>query len=216
MKNSFFMTIEGPDGAGKTTLLNLLLPELIAKFGDEVVSTREPGGVRISEQIRNLVLGVEYPEMAPRTEALLFAAARAQHMTEVILPNLEQNKFVISDRFVDSSIAYQGAGRDLNMQAVAEINEFATNGVTPDFTLYVDVPSEVGIQRIMKNRDDANINRLDNDALEFHKKVREAYLKLAESNPQRIFTIDGTKSPEILVAESLELIYKQLEKKVNQ
>lgn len=212
MKNSFFMTIEGPDGAGKTTLLNLMLPDLKNKLGaDNVVSIREPGGVRISEKIRDLVLGIEYPEMSERTEALLFAAARAQLLNQVILPELKKNKLVISDRFVDSSIAYQGGGRDLGMKEVADINNFATDGLTPKLTLYVDVPSEIGIERIMKNRTD-EVNRLDNDALNFHKKVRESYLQLAKENPERIFILDGTKKPEDLANESLELIYSRLPK----
>lgn len=205
------MSIEGPDGAGKTTLINLLLPHLEEKLGDDLVSTREPGGVRISEKIRDLVLGVEYPEMDGRTEALLFAAARSQHLVEVILPALKENKFVLSDRFVDSSIAYQGAGRELGVKEVADINKFATRNIEPDFTIYLDIPSEIGIQRIMANRTD-EVNRLDKDALNFHIKVRSAYLKLAEDNPTRIFTLDATKTPEVLTQEALELINKQLEK----
>ncbi|OIK98363.1 dTMP kinase, partial [Oenococcus oeni] len=191
MKKGFFITIEGPDGAGKTSLLDNLMPALRDIFGDNLIETREPGGVRISEAIRKIVLGLKYPEMNRRTEALLFAAARAQHMVEKIEPALADGKIVLSDRFVDSSIAYQGGGRELGIEAVGEINNFATNGLQPNLTLLLDLPSEVGIARIMKHRSD-EVNRLDKDRLVFHKKVRQTYLQLAKDQPNRIKVLDAT------------------------
>ncbi|AZZ60323.1 dTMP kinase [Oenococcus sp. UCMA 16435] len=209
MKTGFFITIEGPDGAGKTSLLNNLMPALRDIFGDNLVETREPGGVRISEAIRKIVLGIKYPEMNRRTEALLFAAARAQHMVEKIEPALAEGKIVLSDRFVDSSIAYQGGGRGLGIEAVSKINKFATNGLRPNLTLLLDLPSEVGISRIMKHRVN-EVNRLDKDRLIFHKKVRRTYLQLAKDQPNRIKVIDATQSPEKIAINALQLIQESL------
>ncbi|AVI94561.1 dTMP kinase [Oenococcus oeni] len=209
MKKGFFITIEGPDGAGKTSLLDNLMPALRDIFGDNLIETREPGGVRISEAIRKIVLGLKYPEMNRRTEALLFAAARAQHMVEKIEPALADGKIVLSDRFVDSSIAYQGGGRELGIEAVSEINNFATNGLQPNLTLLLDLPSEVGIARIMKHRSD-EVNRLDKDRLVFHKKVRQTYLQLAKDQPNRIKVLDATQSPEKIAINALQLIQESL------
>ncbi|OIK56539.1 dTMP kinase [Oenococcus oeni] len=209
MKKGFFITIEGPDGAGKTSLLDNLMPALKDIFGDNLIETREPGGVRISEAIRKIVLGLKYPEMNRRTEALLFAAARAQHMVEKIEPALADGKIVLSDRFVDSSIAYQGGGRELGIEAVSEINNFATNGLQPNLTLLLDLPSEVGIARIMKHRSD-EVNRLDKDRLVFHKKVRQTYLQLAKDQPNRIKVLDATQSPEKIAINALQLIQESL------
>ncbi|MDR2660894.1 MAG: dTMP kinase [Lactobacillaceae bacterium] len=215
MNKAFFLSIEGPDGAGKTTMLKQLLPKLEDKYGDDVVSVREPGGVRISEAIRNIVLGEGehlYKEMDPRTEALLFAASRAQLIAQKIIPELKENHIVIADRYVDSSIAYQGGGRNLGISGIEEINKFATGGLTPDLTIYIDVPSEIGIARIMQNRAQ-EANRLDQDELDFHKKVRDTYLVLLKKYPNRIVKLDGTKNTKQLVQESLELIYKRIEEK---
>ncbi|KER91221.1 dTMP kinase [Oenococcus oeni] len=209
MKKGFFITIEGPDGAGKTSLLDNLMPALRDIFGDNLIETREPGGVKISEAIRKIVLGLKYPEMNRRTEALLFAAARAQHMVEKIEPALADGKIVLSDRFVDSSIAYQGGGRELGIEAVGEINNFATNGLQPNLTLLLDLPSEVGIARIMKHRSD-EVNRLDKDRLVFHKKVRQTYLQLAKDQPNRIKVLDATQSPEKIAINALQLIQESL------
>ncbi|SYV98304.1 thymidylate kinase [Oenococcus oeni] len=209
MKKGFFITIEGPDGAGKTSLLDNLMPALRDIFGDNLIETREPGGVRISEAIRKIVLGLKYPEMNRRTEALLFAAARAQHMVEKIEPALADGKIVLSDRFVDSSIAYQGGGRELGIETVSEINNFATNGLQPNLTLLLDLPSEVGIARIMKHRSD-EVNRLDKDRLVFHKKVRQTYLQLAKDQPNRIKVLDATQSPEKIAINALQLIQESL------
>lgn len=196
-----FITIEGPDGAGKTSVINELFPRLQLNAKRPLVKTREPGGVVISEHIRELILDPRYKNMDERTEALLYAAARRQHLIEVILPALNEGKIVICDRFVDSSLAYQGAGRRIGMDEIAKINEFATEGTTPDFTLYLDVDSDTGLQRIRQHRSH-QMDRLDSEGLEFHQRVRHAYLKLAEKNPLRIHRIDARMSLQDVVNES--------------
>ncbi|MDN6900761.1 dTMP kinase [Oenococcus sicerae] len=209
MKKGYFITIEGPDGSGKTSLITRLAPQLKELFADQLVETREPGGVRISEAIRDIVLGSKYPEMNRRTEALLFAAARAQHLVEKIEPALAAGKIVLSDRFVDSSVAYQGGGRALGTTAIRQINDFATNGLQPNLTLLLDLPSEMGLARIMKFRAD-DVDRLDKDALGFHQKVRQTYLQLAKEFPERIKVIDAQQSPEKIAANALQLIQESL------
>lgn len=203
--NGLFITIEGPDGAGKTTVLNELYPRLQMIANSEIVKTREPGGVMIAEKIRQIILNPEHQQMDERTEALLYAAARRQHLVEVILPALNAGKIVICDRFVDSSLTYQGAGRRIGMKEIAQINEFATEGLTPDFTLYLDVDSDTGLRRIHRSRTQ-EIDRLDLEGLEFHQRVRHAYLKLAEENPTRIHRIDAKASLQEVVDSSFSAI----------
>ena len=203
--NGLFITIEGPDGAGKTTVLNELYPRLQMIAKSEIIKTREPGGVLIAEKIRQIILNPDHQQMDERTEALLYAAARRQHLVEVILPALNAGKIVVCDRFVDSSLTYQGAGRRIGMKEIAQINEFATEGVTPDFTLYLDVDSDTGLRRIHRNRTQ-EIDRLDLEGLEFHQRVRHAYLKLAEENPARIHRIDAKASLQDVVDSSFSAI----------
>ncbi|MHC5269775.1 dTMP kinase [Enterococcus sp. LJL98] len=203
--SGIFITIEGPDGAGKTSVINELYPRLqmIAKKG--IIKTREPGGVRIAEKIRQIILDPRNGEMDERTEALLYAAARRQHLVEVILPALNEGKIVICDRFVDSSLAYQGAGRRIGMAEIAQLNAFATEGTTPHFTLYLDVDSDTGLRRIQQNRSH-QIDRLDSEGLEFHQRVRHAYLKLLEDHPTRMHRIDARKGLQEVVDESFTAI----------
>ncbi|MCM0598712.1 dTMP kinase [Periweissella fabalis] len=200
-----FITFEGPDGAGKTSVLNEIITKLSARLGPKLVVTREPGGTQIAEAIRNVILDTQNTEMDARTEALLFAAARRQHIREIIQPALDENKFVFCDRFVDSSVAYQGAGRQIGADEVWQMNKFATEGLMPNLTLYFDVPSEVGLARIQNFRAD-EINRLDQASLSFHKRVREAYLNLQATYPQRIILIDAAQPFENVVADALEAI----------
>lgn len=188
--NGLFITIEGPDGAGKTSVINELYPrlQLIAKKG--IVKTREPGGAKIAEKIRQIILDPKNEEMDERTEALLYAASRRQHLVEVILPALEAGKIVICDRFVDSSLAYQGAGRRIGMPEIRKINDFAIEGIKPEFTLYLDVDSDTGLKRI-ENQRKGPADRLETESLEFHQRVRHTYLKLAEEDPVRIHKVDA-------------------------
>lgn len=195
-----FITIEGPDGAGKTTALNELFPRLEKETNRKVIATREPGGVRISEKIRDLILDPNNEEMDVRTEALLYAAARRQHLIEVIIPALAAGHIVLCDRFVDSSLAYQGAGRRIGIESVAQINEFATEGLQPDFTLYLDIDSDEGLRRIQTSRK-AGIDRLETEGLEFHQRVRHAYLKLVEKEPERFSLIHANQDVQEVVNE---------------
>lgn len=205
MANGLFITIEGPDGAGKTTVLNELFPRLQMIAQKEIIKTREPGGVLIAEKIRQIILNPDHRQMDERTEALLYAAARRQHLVEVIMPALNEGKIVICDRFVDSSLTYQGAGRRIGMKEIAQINEFATEGLEPDFTLYLDVDSDTGLRRIQNHRKQG-VDRLDLEGLEFHQRVRHAYLKLAEENPVRIHRIDAKMSLQEVVESSYSAI----------
>ena len=202
-----FITIEGPDGSGKTTALQQVVPSLQQEMNRKVVATREPGGSPIAEKIRSLILDPSHTDMDSRTEALLYAASRRQHLIEKVLPVLESGDVIFCDRFVDSSIAYQGYARGIGEEGIREINQFATEGLEPDVTLYIDVPAEVGIQRIHANLDEREYNRLDQEKLDFHEKVRAGYQQLAKANPERIVVVDGTMSREE-VAESCYQIIK--------
>ena len=202
-----FITIEGPDGSGKTPALQQVVPRLQQEMNRKVVATREPGGSPIAEKIRSLILDPSHTDMDSRTEALLYAASRRQHLIEKVLPVLESGDVIFCDRFVDSSIAYQGYARGIGEEGIREINQFATEGIEPDVTLYIDVPAEVGIQRIHANLDEREYNRLDQEKLAFHEKVRAGYQQLAKANPERIVVVDGTMSRES-VAEACYHIIK--------
>lgn len=206
MEKGIFITIEGPDGSGKTTILQMLA-ENLEKEGYAVVATREPGGIDIAEQIRKVILDPENTAMDPRTEALLYAAARRQHLAEKVKPALNAGKVVLCDRFVDSSLAYQGHARGLGIDEVYSINEFAIENMMPAMTLYFDVAPEIGLERINKNKG-REVNRLDMEKLEFHQKVREGYMIIAERFPERIAQIDASKE--------LAAVYKQAEAKIKE
>ncbi|MBW7455183.1 dTMP kinase [Paenibacillus sepulcri] len=199
-----FLTIEGGEGAGKSTLIDGLTRILSAK-GIRVMTTREPGGIPIAEQIRGVILDQGNTAMEARTEALLYAAARRQHLTEKIIPALADGMFVICDRFVDSSLAYQGHARGLGMDEIWSINRFAVEDVMPELTLWLDISPEAGLKRIYdaKNRE---INRLDMEGLSFHHLVREGYTKLHAQNPGRIVRINAETSPEALLNDSISII----------
>ena len=206
--NGLFITIEGPDGAGKTSILNELFPLLKKVAKTKIIHTREPGGIPIAEEIRAVILDPKNDRMDERTEALLYAAARRQHLVEKVLPALSEGSIVLCDRFVESSLAYQGAGRRIGVSEIARLNEFATEGTTPDFTLYLDIDSDTGLHRIKENRR-GQIDRLDSEGLEFHQRVRHAYLKIAEENPERIYKIDARKSFEEVLQTSYRAIVEQ-------
>ncbi|GEK32379.1 thymidylate kinase [Kurthia zopfii] len=199
MGNSLFISFEGPEGAGKTTILKLIA-EKCKEQGIEVLTTREPGGSKIAEKIRSIILDPEHTEMDSRTEALLYAAARSQHFAEKIAPALASGKFVLCDRFIDSSLAYQGVGRNLGIDAVHDINVFAIGDQMPDFTILFDLEPEVGLARINANSG-REINRLDVESLAFHQSVREAYLQLAKKYPNRIRVVDASKNVDEVVHE---------------
>ena len=183
-----FITMEGPDGAGKTTQIEALSTYL-REQGYEVLITREPGGTAISEAVRGILLDPVYREMKPETELLLYASARAQLVGEVIGPAVDAGKAVISDRFVDSSVVYQGIARGLGVETVYEVNRPAIGAYMPDVTILLDLPAEVGIAR---KKNQAELDRMEQESLEFHKRVAEGYRTLARRDPERIQTIDAT------------------------
>lgn len=187
MNKGLFITFEGPDGSGKTTQI-LVLKEFLKQRGYEAILTREPGGTRISEKIRELILDKDYTEMDYMTEALLYAAARAQHVAEVIEPALESGKTVICDRFMDSSIVYQGYGRKLG-DSVRIINEYAVKGCLPDITFLIKVDPKIGKERIKAEEQD----RLELEKIEYHNEVFKAYKELESLYPERIIGINGER-----------------------
>lgn len=190
MSKGIFITIEGTDGAGKSTQIPFI-KGFLEKKGYKVLLTREPGGTEIGEKIRNLLLDKENKEMCDMTEALLYAASRAQHIKELIVPALEQGKAVLCDRFVDSSIAYQGKGRELGLETVKSINDFATCGLEPDLTILLDLDPEKGLERVKENN---AVDRLEQEKLDFHKKVYKGYKDLSNLYPNRIKVISADQS----------------------
>jgi len=192
-----FITIEGPDGAGKTTQISIL-EEFLKKKGRKVIRTREPGGTEIGSRIRQIILDPASEKMSSITEALLYAADRAQHVNEVIKPYLEEGFVVISDRYVDSSIAYQGCGLGLDISLIKQLCDIATSGLMPDITVLLDIDSEEGLKRAFEARyNDAKIkefeDRIEDRDIEFHRSVRSCYLQLAKESPQRYIVLDVSK-----------------------
>lgn len=203
-----FISFEGPDGAGKTSVINAIHQQLAEQYGDEqVLLTREPGGNRISEQIREVLFDDQNTNMDARTEALLFAAARRQHIVEDIEPALKAGKIVLSDRYIDSSVAYQGGGRHLGNNDIWELNQFAIHGLLPDLTIYLDIDSELGLQRISQHRSN-QVNRLDREKLRFHQDVRAAYLTLAQRHRDRIVTIDASQPLADVIQDTQQAIHR--------
>lgn len=200
MNKGILITFEGPEGAGKTTVLQHILPEL-AKQDIDIITTREPGGIRIAEAIREIILAPENTAIDGKTELLLFAAARRQHLNEKVLPALADGKLVIIDRFIDSSVAYQGYARGIPVSDVETINNFATDGLLPDLTLYFDVDTAIGLARVMTG--DREVNRLDLEAQEMHEKVRAGYQKIAALHPDRVITIDASQELDQVIADTL-------------
>ena len=203
-----FITLEGPEGSGKTTAVEAAVKALEAK-GYQIVRTREPGGTPIAEQIRNVILDKENTKMDPRTEALLYAASRRQHLVEKVWPALKEGKIVICDRYLDSSLAYQGGARGLGVDNILNVNMFATENTFPDLTLLFDITPEEGLKRIAANAS-REVNRLDLEKLEFHHKVRNTFLDLAKRYPERYVIIDASKSREEVAKATLEAILSRL------
>ena len=208
MSKGFLVSLEGPEGAGKTSVLEALIPVLEDR-GVEVLTTREPGGVLIGEKIREVILDPSHTEMDPKTELLLYIASRRQHLVEKVLPALEAGKMVIMDRFIDSSVAYQGFGRGLDIDAIDWLNEFATDGLKPDLTLYFDIEVEEGLARIAANSD-REVNRLDMEGLDLHRKVRQGYLSLLEREGNRIEKIDASLPLDQVIENTQQLLFDRM------
>ncbi|MBU5674242.1 dTMP kinase [Paenibacillus brevis] len=189
-RRGLFITLEGGEGAGKSSLMDEAARTLEAR-GIQYLTTREPGGIRIAESIREIILNPSHTEMDARTEALLYAAARRQHLAEKVEPMLAQGITVLCDRFVDSSLAYQGYARGLGIEEVLSINMFATAGRFPDLTFYLDIEPEQGLARIAAGQG-REVNRLDLEGLSFHHKVREGYRIVSGMFPSRIHEIDAS------------------------
>ncbi|NLI12574.1 dTMP kinase [Pelotomaculum propionicicum] len=198
-----FIVFEGIDGSGKTTQLNLLADDLRSR-GFAVLNTREPGGTRVGELIREILLDPAYGELVPRAEALLYAAARAQHVAQVILPALREGRIVLCDRFLDSSLAYQGFGRGIEVGLLERINEPATDGLAPDLTIILDSGIEDGMDRISLSGRDAD--RIEREARAFHRKVRSGYLELAARDPSRYSVVNANRPVGQVYADVLRAV----------
>ncbi len=203
-----FITLEGPEGSGKTTAVEAAVKKL-EEMGYQIVRTREPGGTPIAEQIRNVILDKANTAMDARTEALLYAASRRQHLVEKVWPALKEGKIVICDRYLDSSLAYQGGARGLGVENILNINLFATENTWPDLTLLFDIKPELGLARISANAD-REVNRLDLEKLDFHNKVRDTFLELAKRYPDRFVIIDASQSREEVAKATMEAILSRL------
>ena len=203
-----FITLEGPEGSGKTTAVESAVKKL-TEMGYQIVRTREPGGTPIAEEIRNVILDKANTNMDPRTEALLYAASRRQHLVEKVWPALKEGKIVICDRYLDSSLAYQGGARGLGVDNILNISLFATENTWPDLTLLFDIDPEIGLARIASNAN-REVNRLDLEKIDFHKKVRQTFLDLAKRYPDRFVIIDASLSREEVAKNTLEAILKRL------
>ena len=208
MSKGFLVSLEGPEGAGKTSVIEALIP-ILEDRGVEVLTTREPGGVLIGEKIREVILDSSHTEMDPKTELLLYIASRRQHLVEKVLPALAAGKLVIMDRFIDSSVAYQGFGRGLDIDAIDWLNQFATDGLKPDLTLYFDIEVEEGLARIAANSD-REVNRLDMEGLDLHRKVRQGYLSLLEKETDRIAKIDASLPLDQVIENTQQLLFDRM------
>lgn len=203
-----FITLEGPEGSGKTTAVETAVKRL-TEMGYQIVRTREPGGTPIAEQIRNVILDKANTAMDGRTEALLYAASRRQHLVEKVWPAIKEGKIVICDRYLDSSLAYQGGARGLGVDEILKINLFATENTWPDLTLLFDIDPKIGLERISKNAN-REVNRLDLEKLDFHNKVRNTFLELAARYPERFVIIDASKTQEEVAKATLDAILSRL------
>lgn len=202
MKRGLFITTEGTDGSGKTTQIKLIESYLKEK-GFEVVVTREPGGTAIGEKIRSIILDTENSNMSYITEMMLYASARAQLVNELIKPSLAAYKVVICDRFIDSSFVYQGFGRNIDIELIERVNNIALDGVRPDITIFFDIDPEIALKRRIQS---TGADRIEQEAMDFHKKVYNGYKKLASMYPDRIKAIDSNRSIQEIFADAKEQI----------
>lgn len=208
MKEGYFITFEGPEGAGKSTVIQKINNYLSEKDID-VIMTREPGGIEIAEKIRSVILDKNHMTMDGRTEALLYAAARRQHLVEKVIPALKNGQVVLCDRFIDSSLAYQGYARELGIDEVLSINQFAIDHYMPNLTLYLDIRPQIGLNRIYKNKE-REVNRLDLETLDFHQKVYDGYKHIIKKFPDRIVTINAEQTENEVFNDVQAIINKIL------
>lgn len=210
MRKGFFITFEGPEGAGKTTQIHLLRAYLVAKWACECVITREPGGTGVAERLRDIVkhhVGEE--TITDETEVLLFAASRAQHVRNLIIPSIERGAVVLCDRFYDSTTAYQGYGRRQNLEFINELNRYAACGLTPDLTILLDLPPEVGMKRAAGRQETLLVDdRIEAENMAFHRRVREGFLSIAALASERVRVVDADKTPEAVQTNIREVVDK--------
>ncbi|MEO0083995.1 MAG: dTMP kinase [candidate division WOR-3 bacterium] len=204
------IAFEGIEGSGKSTQAKLLY-DYLKQQSLQCILSYEPGGTKIGDKIRDILLDIEHKNMHRKTELLLYLASRAQHVYEKIMPALAKGTIVISDRFSLSSMAYQGVGREFSFKVVSRLNKFAVGNIKPDLTILVDVPVDIGLQRTEQRS--ANINRLENEQVEFHQRIRQAYLNLAKKAPKKIIVFDGTKPEDVLHQEIKEKVISFLKKR---
>ncbi|MEG0284081.1 MAG: dTMP kinase [Erysipelotrichales bacterium] len=209
MKNGFFIAFEGPDGSGKSTIIKMVA-DYFEQENIDYCLTREPGGSLIAENIRSIILDPQNKNLKASTEALLYAASRAQHFEEIIKPALDKNAIVLCDRFIDSSLVYQGIARNLGVERVLEINRFAIDDVLPDVTVFFDVDPIVGLERI-NSSGTREINRLDLESEQFHRKVYEGYHQIIKSDKDRFAIVDASKSIEEVFEATLNAIKGRLD-----
>ena len=208
MEKGLFIVFEGGEGTGKTTAIESIYDWVIEK-GLKCIKTREPGGIKIAEEIRQVILNKENTKMDGRTEALLYAAARRQHLVEKVIPALEDGYIVLCDRFIDSSLAYQGYARGLGIEEVMSINKFAIGDYMPDLSILFDLDPKIGLERISMSGE-REVNRLDLEKIEFHEKVREGYNKVYNDNKERITKINADQSKENIVNELKKILNNKL------
>ena len=199
MKKGLFIVFEGGEGTGKTTAIESIYDWILEK-GLKCIKTREPGGIKISEEIRQVILNKDNVKMDGRTETLLYAAARRQHLVEKVIPALDEGYVVLCDRFIDSSLAYQGFARGLGIDEVMSINKFAIGEYMPDLSILFDLEPKIGLERICKS-EEREINRLDLEKIDFHEKVRQGYNIIYKENMNRIIKIDAEQSKECILKE---------------
>jgi dTMP kinase len=202
-----FITLEGPDGSGKTTQVSKIA-EYLKENKIDFIQTREPGGTRISDKIRSIILDPEHKEMHDLTEVLLYAASRAQHVHEKIIPALEDGRVVLCDRFVDASLAYQGFGLGVGEEKVLQVNNIATNGLVPDRSYFIDVSPEVGRERMQARYGTGNLDRIEQKDLSYHERVREGFQQIFSNQEKRIHRVNGEQDAETVFGE----IVKDLDK----
>lgn len=206
-----FITFEGPEGSGKTSVIHRLYETLLS-LGYDVILTREPGGTPIAEEIRNVILDKKNVNLDPRAEALLYAASRRQHLVEKVWPAIKEGKIVICDRFLDSSLAYQGGARNLGIDNILNVNLFATEGFYPDLTILLDIDPELGLERIAHNKN-REVNRLDLEKLDFHNLVRKTFLDLSKKYENRYYIVDASKDLNTVSEEVNRVVIARLDLK---
>ncbi|NDD57921.1 MAG: dTMP kinase [Chlamydiae bacterium] len=204
MKSSgCFITFEGGDGAGKSTLIDTLY-QYLEKMGRPVLKTKAPGGTRVGDILRNLLLTKTDPPLSARSELFLFLADRAQHVAEVIQPALNEGCIVLCDRFNDSTVAYQGTARGFDTKWTRSLCNFAAEGLEPDLTIYLDIDPKIGLKRVLRHRQDKD--RIESEGIQFHEKIRKAFHKIAKENAERFKIVDASKTPGEVFEQSLEII----------